>query len=499
MADLKVFRNFDVSGGLDVNTAPTILAYTKKNTRLTKASNVVYSTAGGVTKRFDVANANTTTLGAAVAITGGRELRLSGGTNRVIVGTDDGRLVRIDTDGTTLNLVTGLTTGTRWSFAQYNDLMICCNGADAPRKTDGTVAGTALLGGTPPATANKVLVHRNHVLLFDATNRTRLTISALDNAEDYTTANDRALIDVDTKDGGILTDMVSLVNGDAILFKDRSVHRLQGSAFTSWMRLPIALSSGCPSLAGAAVAGLEVVWPNEEGIIALSTVLEHGALERVRLSDSIEPYFRPGASLALSFVNLNLAVGVYDRHHRRLLFAFDSDADAKNDLLLVYDLRTLAWSVWPTRTGTTKWSVASLWTVRNATTGTDEVWAGGYDGFARILNRSVSTNAITATAEHITALGAPGVEKALRRLYLHFNAETSVTISGSVTSELESQTFSFNLTNASFGRVIRRVDLSVLGDTFLIAMENTAAGENFTWLGYEAHFRERRAIRRSTP
>jgi len=518
MADLKAYRAFDFGGGLDVNTSPTVLAYSKKNNKLTKANNVIFPTSMGVSKRFDVANANTSTLGAAVQITGGYELRLSSGTNRVVVGTSDGRLVRIDTDGTTTNLATGLTSNTRWSFDQYADILICVNGADAPRKTDGTAGGTTTLGGSPPTTARKVLVHRNHVLLFDATNPTRLTISAEDNPEDYTTANDRALIEIDTKDGGILTDMVSLTNGDAILFKDRSVHRLQGSGFTSWVRLPLTKSSGCLSRAGACTAGLEVFWPNEEGIIALATVIEYGDYLPARISDAIEDYFQPGSSLALSFAALNLAVGVYDRHNRRLMFAFDSNADSKNDLLLVYDLTAHAWSVWPTRVGTTTWSIASLWTVKNATTGIDEVWAGGYDGFARILNRSASTNAIVSTAQHISALGSPGIEKVLRRLYMYFDVESATNIDVQVTADFGTgggQAFHFNLLNpqtALLGttfilgvsklgaqtRIIRRLDAHVIGDVIEVAVDNREAAGDWTWLGYEAHFRERRAIRRGT-
>lgn len=518
MAELKSYRNFDLSGGLDVNTSQTILAYAKKNRFLTRANNVVFPTSHGVSKRYDAVNANTLTLGAAVAITGGYELRLSNGTNRVVVGTNDGRLVRIDTDGTTTNLVTGLTAGTRWSFAQYNDLLICVNGVDAPRKTDGTAVGTAVLGGSPPTTARKVLVHRNHVLLFDATIPTRLTISALDNPEDYTSGNNAATILIDTKDGGILTDMVSLTNGDAILFKDRSIHRLQGSGFPTWSRVPITQSSGCPSLAGASTAGLEVFWPNEEGVIALSTVIEYGDYLPARISDAIEDYFQPGSALALSFPALNLAASVYDRHNRRLVFAFDSDADSKNDLLLLYDLTAKAWSVWPTRVGTTKWSVASLWTVKNATTGVDEVWTGGYDGFARILNRSGSTNAFTATAEHISSLGSPGVEKSVRRLYMYFDAETTAAyVDVAVTSDFGAgggQSFHVSLRSPTAAlwdtaiwdvdvwslqtRVIKRLDVHVTGDVVQIAVENRTAGEDFVWLGYEAHYREIRAIRRGT-
>jgi hypothetical protein len=515
---LKRYRAFDFSGGLDNHTSPTILAYAQDNRFLTQADNLLYVPSGGVAKRRDSVNANTTSLGANVAITGGRELRQSTGTDRVIVGTTDGRLVRIDTDGTTTNLATGLSTGSgvRWSFDQYNDLLICCNGVDAPRKTDGTPGGTALLGGSPPTTARKVLVHRNHVLLFDATNPSRLTISATDNPEDYTTANDAATILVDLKDGmGPLTDMVSLTTGEAILWKDYSVHRLQGSGFSTWTRVPQSSSVGCQSLAGACSAGTEAFWVAPEGVYALSGVTEFGDFVPRLISDPIEQYFMPDEAEALTFVSFDTAVTCFDRHRRLLFFAMDSDGDGLNDILLVYSLLLKAWSVWPTRTDTTKWGIASLWLVRNSATGVQELYAGGYDGFVRILHRE-STNPITATFKHLTTLGEPGTEKSLRRLYLYFDAETATTLR--VTTEFDfgasgGQTYVLDLADPESHllgltwvlgvdplggktRVIKRIDTRGLGDVIGLTLEGLGASEPWTFLGYEAHYRERRIIRR---
>ncbi len=50
---LRSFACFDFSGGLDVQTAPTVLAAQgAKNKWLTKASNVVFNDDGSVSKRW---------------------------------------------------------------------------------------------------------------------------------------------------------------------------------------------------------------------------------------------------------------------------------------------------------------------------------------------------------------------------------------------------------------------------------------------------------------
>src|SRR5207244_3919974 len=130
-----------------------------------KADNMVYTISGAVTKRFDADKYNTVSLGAAVAITGGIQFRHSNGTDFMLCGTNDGRLVQLNTDGTTAAVNTTLSAGARWSFDVYNDKVIAVDGLDAPRKWNGTVEGA--LGGTPPATASKVVVHSNRVFMLE--------------------------------------------------------------------------------------------------------------------------------------------------------------------------------------------------------------------------------------------------------------------------------------------------------------------------------------------
>src|SRR5213593_1593395 len=98
--DLQVYRAFGFNGGLDVKTSPLALSMRRRQDRLTKADNCVYTISGAVTKRFDQDKYNTVSLGAAVAITGGIQFRHSNGTDFMLCGTNDGRLIQLNTDGT---------------------------------------------------------------------------------------------------------------------------------------------------------------------------------------------------------------------------------------------------------------------------------------------------------------------------------------------------------------------------------------------------------------
>src|SRR3990167_8168677 len=172
----KLIRSFDFRKGEDLKTSALQLAIQRGQNSLRRAKNCVYTASGAVTKRFDRTVLTPSSVGAAVVVTGGIRFRRSNGNTYDIFGTDDGRIIRLNSDGTTTNQVTGLTTGNKWYFSVNNVLLISCNRAVAPRKFDCTTWG--LLGGTPPATGGPVAVHGNRVLFLDATQPSRLTWSA---------------------------------------------------------------------------------------------------------------------------------------------------------------------------------------------------------------------------------------------------------------------------------------------------------------------------------
>ena len=509
---LNVYRATSFRKGLNRKRSALDLARGRPNEWLTLANNVVYTTSGGVSKRFDVVIYNSSNLGASVGITGGIEFRHSNGTNQIIVGTDDGRIVQLNTDGTTTNRATGLTTGRRWSFAVYNDNLICCNGVDAPRNWDGTTMTS--LAGSPPATGSVVVVHQNRVFMLDETQLSRLSFSALNNQEDWTTANNAGSISVYPNDTQNLTGMVSSTN-ELILQKPSHLYRLQGTAPTAGYTITSVVPA--PQITGglsfqAILTALNDVWTlSRDGVHTVRTVQEFGDLKQSFASEPIAPRFEPFGDFEASLNRLNLAVGVYDRQLGRLYFAVDTNNNAQNDLMLVYDLFTKGWSEWPSFTG----GVASMWRVQNPDNGREEVFAGGYDGSVRVLNRSVSTNTVNGEVRHISDLGAATIEKSPRHAYFYFAEQGNWNVT--VTTRFDfgftgGQTYTvsqlagsrtlgvdWTLGTDPLGRrdvIRRRVDLTGTGEFLEMGVSNTAAGQPFNWLGYEVLWRPRRVVGR---
>ena len=509
---LKSYGVFDFSGGLNVKLSATDIGTRPRNKKyLTRANNVIFSSTGAVAKRLDTARYNTTTLGAAVAISGGAQFRHSNGTDYMICGTDDGRLVQLNSDGTTANLETGLTTGTQWFFAIYNNKVICCNRANAPRKWSG--GAVALLGGSPPSTGGPVVVHSNRVFMFDGTALSTVYWCALNSEEDWTTASNAGNLQIDPNNSQNLTAMVSATAGELVMAKPGTFYRLQGTApstYTIPNVLPALAASGCIAPSGMAYAMMDVWAMASFGVHTLRTVQAFGDLREDFASEPIRPYFDLNTGYTISLQNLASAVALYDKQGAKMLFAVDTDSDNKNDLLMIYDLSTKGWSLWPSQ------SIASMWIVRSATTGHEEIFAGGYDGFVRRLEVAASTNTFTAEAWHLSALDTPGWEKTPRHLFMHFE-EGSATIQVAVNYDFGAgggQTYPISTLGNSHtlgvnwvlgtdplgaqAQVKKRINLSGLAEFVEVRVSNAVAGQNFTWLGYTLMSRLRRRVLRGT-
>jgi hypothetical protein len=510
--DLQTYSVFAFDRGLDVKTSPLKRAVATRQESLVMARNCVLSTAGAVSKRLDVEKVNATTVGAAVAITGGVEFVKSDGTRIEVFGTNDGKIFKLVT-GTATAIDTGNTAGTKWYFAQYNDLLIMANRVDAPQKWDGTTV--AALGGSPPAKGGPVVVHGNRVFFLDGTNKSRLTWSALDDEEDYTTASNAGNVDVSLNDGSDLLNLVPSVN-ELVLLKGARPYRLQGTSpatFTITNVVPTTGSVGTVSTQAALFALNDVWYLGTPGITRLTAVQGFGDLRESFPSAPIQPYFEGETDYTLSLANLAGGVMAYDSQRNRIYVAVDNNADAKNDMVLVYDGATKGWTTWEDVTG----GVASMWPVKNTVTGQTEMHYGGYDGFVRVFNRSVAVNAIDAEARHLSALGAPGVEKSVRHgfLYLREQGNTTVTVDTKFDfGATGGQTFSVSQLGGSHtlgvnwvlgqdplgvqDQIIKRINIHGTGEFVEIGMKNKIAGEGFTWYGYRLHYRVKRVVGRGT-
>jgi len=511
---LKSYRVDSLAGGLDVKTTALRLSRMKNGNRLTRAENVVFTTDGGVTKRFGKVAINSSSLGASVKILGGTQFRLSSGTDYQVVGTSDGRVVKILTDGTTANLATGKSTnaGVRYRFATYNDLLHITNGYDAPMTWDGTTFQN--MAGSPPATGQVIVMHGNRAFMTARAVPSRLYWSALNNTVSWTGTTDAGFMDVEPNDNSTIVDLVSSIQ-ELVILKGRRPYRLQGigpvTGYTVADHLvPTVGSVGAISSQGALFALNDVWYVSELGVHNLTQTQQFGDLKEAFVSDKVENYFRLDTDVSLALASLNTAAMAYDSQNNFLYLALCANSGGTNDTLLVYDMLLKAWSVW------TSTAYASLWTVRNPTTGAREVWAGGYDGFVYCLNRSSgSTEAISGIASHITDLGEPGVQKSVRYAFFYFSTEDVGHVQITTTFDFgaaggqaydadltadssvwDQATWDLNLWDADVRTGIVRLDLSGLGEVVEFTVRNLEPSQAYTWLGYECLYRDRRHIRR---
>jgi len=102
----------------------------------------------------------------------------------------------------------GGTSGEIARMAPLNDIMVIVVDGLAPRKYDG--ATFAALGGSPPSEAKYVAIHNSKVFLGgDDANPQKLTASATNNPEDYTTVNDSFTLTSQTGGGDTMQGLVS--------------------------------------------------------------------------------------------------------------------------------------------------------------------------------------------------------------------------------------------------------------------------------------------------
>ena len=106
---------------------------------------------------------------------------------------------------TTIGGVT-ITTDTYVCMKTFNNLVLIVNPGGGPYKWTGSGNATAL-GGSPPANAIGVEIHRNRAWMWNGTST--LYWSALGNPEDWTSADNAGSMTINTGDGGVINGMVS--------------------------------------------------------------------------------------------------------------------------------------------------------------------------------------------------------------------------------------------------------------------------------------------------
>ena len=145
---------------------------------------------------------------------------------------DATKLYLLESDGLTWSDVSRTSGGAystaadaRWSFTQFGDYVIACNGADVPQVFQLVVSSNfAALGGSPPQAYFPGTIREFGILAKTATENNRIRWSAIGNVADWVTSA-TTLSDVqDFPEGGAI---VGFVGGEyGLVFLERAIYRM---------------------------------------------------------------------------------------------------------------------------------------------------------------------------------------------------------------------------------------------------------------------------------
>lgn len=216
------------------------------------------------------------------------------------------------------------------NFATFKDLLIIVNESITTQKWTG-VGATAALLGTPPSNAKFIEIHKGRVWIANTSaGKSRLHFSALNNAEDWTTANDAGFIDISPDDGDQITGLAS-VGTLLIVFKKLSTHAIYGFKPENFTVRRLSSSVGCRYHRSIVKADAFALFLSDRGIYSAS--INGVALVSYPVKPTIE-------NLS-DTVKGGTAAG---RFKSQYWLAYDSDGDGKNDRAYILDYVNGIWT-----------------------------------------------------------------------------------------------------------------------------------------------------------
>lgn len=232
-------------------------------------------------------------------------------------------LYKLSGSGTWTSIFSGAIAGTDVMFSTYNDLLVIVGINLTTQKWTGGAA-TVNLGGTPPSNAKFIKSHRNRLWIANTSaGKSRLHYSALNNAEDWTTAGDAGFIDIGKDDGEQITGLAS-VGPYMVIFKQNSTWVLKNGTPTTFTVTQIAKGVGCVAPRSIVECEAFALFLSNNGVYAAN---QSGV---ALMSYNIQPDFD-----AMSNATKALAVG--GRIRTQYWLTVDTDSDSKNDTVYVLD------------------------------------------------------------------------------------------------------------------------------------------------------------------
>jgi hypothetical protein len=189
---------------------------------------------------------------------------------------DASKLYKLSSSGASWQDVSRLSGGAyatptegRWSFAQFGDLVVACNGIDAPQKfAIGGATNFTALGGSPPVSSFAATVRDFLVMARLAGANQRVQWSGINNAETWSPSQSTQADFQDLPDGGDIMGVTGGENG--LVFQERSIKRMTYVGAPLVFQFDeVARGTGTPAPGSIARHGDLAFYLADEGFFAL--------------------------------------------------------------------------------------------------------------------------------------------------------------------------------------------------------------------------------------
>ncbi len=208
-----------------------------------------------------------------------------------------------------------------------------CNGVDAVMKYDGTTVSA--LGGSPPAGAHKVHVHKGRVWLLEK-DKMKASFSSLNTPEEWSGGSSGSIeFKYILKEGDPLYDTNTFVDLQVFLFGDH-VALYSGSDPTGsgdYALAQLIKGSGVVATDANINLGTDMAFLHSSGVKSLRQVVTTGQLNINNISETIDPLIR---RLIRQNVSGRYAVAHYPKMGLGMLLI--------DDRIFLYDYARQAWS-----------------------------------------------------------------------------------------------------------------------------------------------------------
>ena len=226
-------------------------------------------------------------------------------------------------------LTAGALNGAEVNFATFDDLLIIVSDNLTTSKWTGSGA-SASLGGSPPSNVKFVDTHKRRVFMANSSAGTnRLHYSAVDNAEDWTTANDAGFIDIGQGDGDHISGIASM-GSILVIFKTRSTWALYGTGPGNFSVRQLSPSVGCVANKTIVKCDKFCLFLSVDGVYSVNS---DGV---VLVSYNIKPTVD-------SITTAARAIACAGKMKTQYWLAIDTDADGVNDEVYVLDYVLGSW------------------------------------------------------------------------------------------------------------------------------------------------------------